>query len=39
MRNHEFKEDYFVEVSSNKCNKVKTILQKERKGIQTHIDE
>jgi len=28
-----------VEVSSNKCNKVKNIFQKERKGIQPHIDD
>jgi len=39
MRNHEFKEKYFVEVSSNKCNKVKNILQKERKQMQMHIDD
>lgn len=39
MRNHEFKEKYFVEVSSNKSNKVKNIFQKERKRIQTSIDD
>ena len=35
IRNHEFDEEYFVEVSS----KVKNILQKDRKKIQMHIDD
>ncbi|XP_011696420.1 PREDICTED: uncharacterized protein LOC105455070, partial [Wasmannia auropunctata] len=42
MRNHEFKEDYFTEVTlinkSNKCKEVTNILQNQRK-IQQQINE
>lgn len=39
MRHHEYKEDYFVEMSSNKCNKVDSILQREQKVKQICINE